>query len=93
MKNPLNLIPVLALAAAALTVLPACKAVPKDAPVSEPAPAVAEAPAESCDPVIYPAGVVAASGHIEEAEAFVSFLGTDEAMKVFEKYGFSRASE
>ena len=46
MKNPLNLIPVLALAAAALTVLPACKAVPKDAPVSEPAPAVAEAPAE-----------------------------------------------
>ena len=54
---------------------------------------VAEAPAESCDPVIYPAGVVAASGHIEEAEAFVSFLGTDEAMKVFEKYGFVRAGE
>ncbi len=47
MKNPLNIIPALALAAAALTVLPACKAVPKDAPASEPAPAVAEAPAEN----------------------------------------------
>ena len=46
MKNPLNLIPVLALAAAALTALPACKAVPPDAPAPEPAPAVAEAPAE-----------------------------------------------
>ncbi len=47
MKNPLNIIPALALAAAALTTLPACKAVPKDAPASEPAPAVSQAPAEN----------------------------------------------
>ena len=44
MKNPLNTLSALVLAAAALTVLPACKAVPKDAP--EPAPAAAQAPAE-----------------------------------------------
>ena len=45
MKSPLNILS-LALVAAALTVLPACKAAPKDAPAPEPAPAVAQAPAE-----------------------------------------------
>ena len=45
MKHPLNILP-LALAAAALTLLPACKAVPKDAPAPEASPAVGEAPAE-----------------------------------------------
>ena len=45
MKKPLNILS-LALAAAALTALPACKAVPKDAPAPEPAPVAAEAPAE-----------------------------------------------
>jgi len=54
---------------------------------------VAEAPAGSCDPVIYPAGVVAASLETAAAEEFVTFLKSEEAMKVFEKYGFSRASE
>ena len=46
MKHPLNILPALALAAAALTVLPACKAKPKGEPAPEPAPQVAEAPAE-----------------------------------------------
>ena len=46
MKHPLNILPALALAAAALTVLPACKAKPKNEPAPEPAPQVAEAPAE-----------------------------------------------
>lgn len=45
MKHPLNILPAL-VAAAALTVLPACKAKPKSAPAPEPAPQVAEAPAE-----------------------------------------------
>ena len=53
----------------------------------------AEAPAGSCDPVIYPAGVVAASKNAQAAEDFLSFLKTDEAMKVFEKYGFVKAAE
>ena len=46
MKKPLNILSLALAAAAALTVLPACKAVPKEAPAPEPAPAVAEAPAE-----------------------------------------------
>ena len=46
MKHPLNILPALAFAAAALTLLPACKAVPKDASAPEPAPAVSEAPAQ-----------------------------------------------
>ena len=47
MKSPLNILSALALASAALTVLPACKAVPKDATPAEPTPAVSEAPAET----------------------------------------------
>ena len=54
---------------------------------------VAEAPAGSSDPVIYPAGVLAGSRNTAAAEAFITFLKSDEAMKVFEKYGFSRVSE
>lgn len=47
MKNITKIIPAIALAAAALTVLPACKAVPKEATEPEPAPAVAETAAEN----------------------------------------------
>ena len=54
---------------------------------------VAEAPEGSCDPVIYPAGVVASSKNMAAAEAFLAFLKSDEAMKVFEDYGFVKAAE
>ena len=54
---------------------------------------VAEAPEGSCDPVIYPAGVVASSKNADEAAAFVDYLKTDEVMTVFEKYGFVKAGE
>ncbi|MBE5864053.1 MAG: molybdate ABC transporter substrate-binding protein [Lachnospiraceae bacterium] len=54
---------------------------------------VAEAPEGSCDPVIYPAGVVASSKNITTAEAFLAFLKSDEAMKVFKDYGFVKAAE
>ena len=46
MKSPKKILSALALASAALTVLPACKAVPKDATPAEPTPAVAEASGE-----------------------------------------------
>ena len=48
MKNPLNILSAVVFTAAALTVLPACKAAPKNAPAPEPepAPAAAQAPAE-----------------------------------------------
>ncbi|MDR2601964.1 MAG: molybdate ABC transporter substrate-binding protein [Spirochaetaceae bacterium] len=42
-------------------------------------------------PVIYPAAVVAASAKPAEAAAFAAFLGSPEALAIFEKYGFSSA--
>ncbi len=52
---------------------------------------IAEAPEGSlAKKVIYPVAVVKGSAHLEEAEAFVEFLKTEEAMKVFESYGFSK---
>lgn len=51
---------------------------------------VAEAPEGSlAKKVIYPAAVVKNTAHDAEAKAFVEFLQTEEAMKVFESYGFS----
>ena len=51
---------------------------------------IAEAPEGSlAEPVIYPVAVVANSAHPDEANAFVDFLKTDEAMAVFESYGCS----
>ena len=51
---------------------------------------VAEAPEGSLSKkVIYPAAVVKSTAHEKEANDFVDFLKSDEAMAVFEKYGFS----
>lgn len=50
---------------------------------------VAEAPEGSVSKIIYPAGMVKASAHPEEAKAFLEFLSGAEAMKVFESYGFA----
>ena len=47
------------------------------------------ATAEMCGQVIYPAAVVASSQHPDEAQAFLDFLSTDEAMACFEAVGFS----
>lgn len=41
------------------------------------------------EPAIYPVGLVSASAHQEEAQAFLDFLQSDEAMAVFEAYGFT----
>lgn len=62
-----------------------------DAYTSDQVKIVAEAPEGSCDPVIYPAAVVASSAHPEDAAAFLSFLKGNEAMSVFESYGFRSA--
>ena len=62
-----------------------------DAYTSDKVKIVAEAPEGSCDKVIYPAGVVAASKNQDAAEEFLDFLKSDEAMKIFEKYGFIKA--
>ena len=52
---------------------------------------VAEAPEGSlAKKVIYPVAVVKNTAHPGEAKNFVEFLKTDEAMKVFEEYGFTK---
>ena len=53
---------------------------------------VAEAPEGSLEKkVIYPAAVVKATTHEDTAKAFVDFLQTPDAIKVFESYGFVAA--
>ena len=52
---------------------------------------VDSATAEMCGQVIYPAAVLNVSAHPEEAQAFLDFLSTEEAMEVFEAVGFSPA--
>lgn len=52
---------------------------------------VAEAPKGSlAKKVIYPVAVVKESAHETEAKNFVEFLKSEEAMKVFEAYGFTK---
>lgn len=54
--------------------------------------AVAEAPEGSLEKkVIYPVAVVKATTHENAAKAFVDFLQTPDAIKVFESYGFVAA--
>lgn len=49
---------------------------------------VATAPAGSHKTITYPMAVVKSTKHQEEIEAFTVFLCSDEASKIFEKYGF-----
>lgn len=49
----------------------------------------ATAPADSHKAIIYPAGVVKASKNNDAAVAFVTYLSSDAAKAVFEKYGFT----
>lgn len=51
---------------------------------------IAEAPEGSlAKKVIYPVGIVSASGNKEAAQKFVAFLQSEEAIAVFEQYGFA----
>jgi molybdate transport system substrate-binding protein len=60
-----------------------------DAKISAGVKVVATAPAESHKAIVYPAGVVKASKNTKAATAFVAYLSSDAATKVFEKYGFT----
>lgn len=52
---------------------------------------VAQAPQGSlAKPVIYPIGVLQKTSQAAQAKDFAAFLQSDEAMKVFEEYGFAR---
>lgn len=50
---------------------------------------ITEAPEGSHKEVSYPVAVVKDSKNPDKAQAFLDFLSTDEAIKLFEKYGFS----
>ena len=53
---------------------------------------VAEAPQGALQkPVIYPIGVLQKAPQAAAAKEFAAFLQSDEAMKIFEEYGFARA--
>lgn len=47
------------------------------------------ATAEMCGQVIYPAAVLAGSGHPEEAKAFLNYLQSADCAKIFEGVGFT----
>ena len=53
---------------------------------------VDEATPEMCGQVIYPAAVLNTSEHQTEAQAFLDYLSTDDAMAVFESVGFSKVA-
>lgn len=61
-----------------------------DAAASDKIEIIAKAPESALkEPVIYPVGIVAASPKKEAARLFVEFLQSEEAMRVFEEYGFT----
>lgn len=61
-----------------------------DAKISDRVKVVAIAPAETYSPIVYPVAVIA-NQHVAAAQAFVDFLSTDEAIAIFEGYGFTVA--
>ena len=50
---------------------------------------VAQAPADSHQPVVYPAAIINTTAHEEQARAFLTYLQGDECKKVFESVGFT----
>lgn len=49
---------------------------------------VCAAPAGSCDPVIYPAAVLASTAYPDEAQAFLDYLKSETAVSMFTAAGF-----
>lgn len=59
-----------------------------DAATSDKVKIIAAAPAGSSKPIVYPMAVIKSTKLQKDAEDFAAFLTTDEAVKIFEKYGF-----
>ncbi|WP_411346798.1 molybdate ABC transporter substrate-binding protein [Paenibacillus sp. WLX1005] len=47
---------------------------------------------DSHDPIVYPAAVLSATTHREDAAQFYAYLQTEEAQAIFAKYGFNKAA-
>lgn len=60
-----------------------------DALISDKVDIVATADASTHAPIIYPVGVIQDSKQYEEAKEFYEYLQSDEALEVFEEYGFT----
>ncbi|MEK9199318.1 molybdate ABC transporter substrate-binding protein [Ureibacillus sp. FSL E2-3493] len=60
-----------------------------DASVSNKVEIVASADPATHSPIIYPVGIIKDSKHYEAAKEFYEYLQSDEALKVFEEYGFT----
>lgn len=61
-----------------------------DAASSDKVKVVASAPADSHEPIVYPAAVLTGAKQAAAAETFFAYLFSPEAQIVFEKYGFSK---
>lgn len=59
-----------------------------DALVGKDIKVIADAPADSHKPIVYPVAVIKSTKHQKETEEFEGFLLSDEAARVFTKYGF-----
>jgi molybdate transport system substrate-binding protein len=53
----------------------------------------ATAPADTHDPITYPAAIIRSSKNMTAARAFLEFLESADARAVFEKYGFTSAEK
>jgi molybdate transport system substrate-binding protein len=60
-----------------------------DALVSNKVNIVATADSGTHTPIVYPVGIIKDSEHYEAAKDFYSYLQSDDALKVFEEYGFT----
>lgn len=60
-----------------------------DAKTSDKVKVVAEAPAGSYTPALYPAAIIKDSKNTKAAEEFMKYLSGDKAKEVFKKYGFA----
>lgn len=62
-----------------------------DAATSSKIKVVCEAPAGSCDKVIYPVAALKSSKNIDAAKSFMKYLKSSKAVALFKKYGFAMA--
>ena len=53
---------------------------------------VAEATRDMCGQAIYPAALINTTAHKDQAQAFLNYLKTDEAMTIFKNAGFNAAA-
>jgi molybdate transport system substrate-binding protein len=64
-----------------------------EAKLTEDVKVVATAEEGTHTPITYPVAVVSSSKNVDAANAFIQYLSSDEAMQIFEQYGYSAAAK